>query len=98
MELSEDEIIKKYAKHCGHCSRNSLLPYKYDWTCFPCGFNLIKRWHELSQIQRKRINFIKRLKYAKHKKFCTCVDVYKIYEGNNYNKLFDVLSTLKNRK
>ena len=58
MELSEDEIIKKYAKQCGHCSRNTLLPYKYEWTCVSCGYNVIKGKHELSKLQRKQINFI----------------------------------------
>ena len=29
MELSEDEIFKKHAKHCGHCKQNTLLPYEY---------------------------------------------------------------------
>ena len=34
MNLSEDEIIQKYAKNCGHYNRNTLLPYEYDCTCF----------------------------------------------------------------
>ena len=34
MELTEDQIIEKYAKNCGHCKRNTLLPYEYEWTCF----------------------------------------------------------------
>ena len=34
MELTEDQIIEKYAKQCFHCSRNTLLPYEYEWTCF----------------------------------------------------------------
>ena len=29
MELTEDEIIEKRAKHCGHCKRNTLLPCEY---------------------------------------------------------------------
>ena len=29
MELTEDKIIEKYAKNCGHCKRNTLLPYEY---------------------------------------------------------------------
>ena len=29
MELTEDEIIQKYAKKCLHCNRNMLLPYEY---------------------------------------------------------------------
>ena len=98
MNLSEDEIIQKYSKNCGHCNRNILLPYDYEYTCFSCGFNVIKRKHELSKIQRKRINFINRLKYAEVKILSISVDVYKIYESNDYDKLFEVLSTLKNKK
>ena len=33
MHLSENEIIKKFAKQCGHCGRNMLLPYEYEFTC-----------------------------------------------------------------
>ena len=78
MELSEDEIIEKYGKRCGHCNRKTLLPYEYEFTCFSCGFNVNKRKHELSKIQRRKINFINRLKYAEVKIFSICVDVYKI--------------------
>ena len=54
MELTEDEIIEKYGINCQHCSRNTLLPYSYEETCFSCGYNVIKRKHELSKIQRKK--------------------------------------------
>ena len=54
MELSEDEIIQNYGKNCRHCNRKTLLPYEYEWICFSCGFNVIKRKHELSKIQRKK--------------------------------------------
>ena len=37
MQLSEDEIIQKYAKQCGLCGRNTFLPYEYEWTCVSCG-------------------------------------------------------------
>ena len=30
--------------------------------------------------------------------FSICVDVYKIYEDNDYDKIYEVLTTLKNRK
>ena len=96
MELTEDEIIEKYGKRCGHCNRNTLLPYEYEFTCFSCGVNVIKRKNELSKIQRKGINFINRLKYAELKMFCICVDVYKIYECDEYDEIYEVLSTLKN--
>ena len=58
MELTEDEIIEKYGKHCGHCNRNTLLPYEYEFTCFSCGFSVSKRKHELSKTQWKKINLI----------------------------------------
>ena len=46
----------------------------------------------------KKINFINRLKYAEVKIFSMFVDVYKIYEGNDFDKIYEVLSTLKNKK
>ena len=30
--------------------------------------------------------------------FCICVDAYRIYEGNDFDKIYEVLSTLKNKK
>ena len=50
MILSEDEVIEKYGKLCGHCLRNTLPPYEYEYTCVTCGYNLIKRKHELTEI------------------------------------------------
>ena len=98
MQLSEDEIIQKDGKRCGQCNRNTLLPYEYEFTCFSRGFNVNKRKHEFSKIQRKKINFINRLKYAEVKIFSICVDVYKIYEGDDYDKIYEALSTLKKKK
>ena len=69
MKLHEDRIFKKYAKNCGHCNQNTLLPYEYEWTCFSCGYNVNKRKHELSRIQRKKINFINKIKHADKKSF-----------------------------
>ena len=57
-----------------------------------------KRKNELSKVQRKKINFINRLKYAEVKTFSLCVDVYKIYEGDDFDKIYEVFSTLKNKK
>ena len=98
MELTEDEIIQKYGKNCGHCNRKTLLPYEFEWSCFSCGYNKNKQKHELSKIQRKKINFINRLKYAEVKIFSICVDLYKIYEGDDYDKIYEILSTLKTKK
>ena len=98
MELNEDQIFEKYGKNCGHCNRKTLLPYEYEWTCFSCGYNVNKRKHELSKMQRKKIDFINRLKYAEVKIFSICVDLFKLYEGDVYDKIFEVLSTLKNKK
>ena len=98
MELTEDEIVQNYGKRCGHCNRNTLLPYEYEFTCFSCGYNVNKRKNELSKIQRKKINFINRLKYAEQKIFSICIDLYMIYDGNDYDEIYKVLPTLKNKK
>ena len=55
MEKSEDEIIKQYAKKCGHCNQNTLIPCEYEFTCLSCGYNVIQRKHELCKTQRKKI-------------------------------------------
>ena len=59
MELTEDEIMKKHAKRCGHCNQNTLLPYEDDFTCVSCGYIVNKRKHELSKIQRNKNKFYK---------------------------------------
>ena len=51
-----------------------------------------------SQEYKKKLNFINILKYGEEKIFCICVDVYKIYEGDDYDEIYKVLSTLKNKK
>ena len=38
------------------------------------------------------------MKFAEVKKFSICVDVYTIYEGNDFSERYKVLSTLKNKK
>ena len=98
MQLLEDEIIQKYAKHCKHCLRSTLRPYEYEFTCISCGYNAIKRKNELSKISREKMNFINRLIYAELKKFCICMDVYKIYEGDVFDETYEALSKLKNKK
>ena len=68
MELTEDQTIQNFAKYCLHCNRNTSLPYECEFTCFSCGFNVFKRKHELSKVQRKKINFVDRINYAEQKK------------------------------
>ena len=98
MELTEDQLIEKFGKKCLHCNRNTLLPYEYEFNCLSFGFNVIKRKRELSKIQRKKLNFINTLKHAEVKIFSICVDLYNIYESVDYDKKYEVLSTLKNKK
>ena len=81
MDLTEEEIIQKYAKHCSHCERDTLLPYEYEYMCISFGYNVIKGKHELFKIQRKKIHFINQLRYAEHRIFCFCIKVHQIYEG-----------------
>ena len=95
MELTEVEFIKKIAERCGHCNRNCLLPYEYEWTCIAFGYNVIKQKHQLTKKQRKKINFINRLKYAEHKVFCICIDVYKIFEGDDYDNFIRSFINIK---
>ena len=52
MELSEGQTIEKHGKEFEHRSRNTLLPSEFEFTCFSCGYNVIKRKHELNKIQR----------------------------------------------
>ena len=72
MNLTEDPIIEKHGKRYSRCNQNTLLPYEFEWTCISCGFNLIKRKHELTIIQRKKINFINRCRTQNflHKRRC----------------------------
>ena len=33
-----------------------------------------------------------------NKIFCICIEVYNLYEGKDYDKIYEVLSTLRNKK
>ena len=98
MKLSEEEIKQKHARQRDHCNPVTLLPYEYVWRCISCGFKIMNRKQEITKTQRKRINFINRLKYAEQKVFCIFIDVYKINKGDIYDKIYEVLSTLKNKE
>ena len=47
--------------------------------------------------KEKRTNFLNQLKYAEQKIFSICIDVYKIYEGDDFNEMYKT-STLKKNK
>ena len=94
MELTKDQKIKKYGKKCMNCSLKTLFPYKFEYTSVSCGNNVIKRKKELTKKQRKKTSFINRLKYAELKTFCNCEDVYKLYECEDFDKVYEALSKL----
>ena len=74
MELTEDETIQKYGKNCGHCNQNILLPYDYEFICFPCGYNVIKRKHELSKTQRKKFSQSIKIRCTRNLLYlCRCI-------------------------
>ena len=98
MEITEDEFIEKFARKGMHCTRKMLLLYEYELGCIYCGCDVLKPKNELSKLSRKKINFTNPLKFAEHKQFCICVDVYKTYQGDDFNKIYDVLSKLKKKK
>ena len=43
MDLPEDEIFKKYAEQCLHCTRNTLLPYECELISIASGYNVLKQ-------------------------------------------------------
>ena len=45
----------------------------------------------------EKINFVNRIKYAEQKMFCICIEVYQLKEGNDYDKIYEVLTTLKKK-
>ena len=96
MELTEDEILQKYAKQCPSCNRNGLLPYAYEWIYIFCNYNIIKQKHELTK-EQKRQTFSLRLKYAE-KNLLYLFDIMQIYDGEDYDKMLRCLSRLKNKK
>ena len=98
MEVTQDEVIKKYGTLCKPCNRKCLKPYEYERTCFGCGYNKIERKNELSKNSRNKIIFINRQIYAEHKIFCICIEVYKTYEDSDCDKKVEPLPELKNKK
>ena len=53
MHPSENEHIENYDKQSKHRTQNTFLPYEDGRTLVACGYNVVKRKHELTKIQRK---------------------------------------------
>ena len=98
MGLFEDEFIQIFAKQCMHCLQKTLLPYKYDFICIAFGYNIITQKIELTDIQRKKINFVKRLKHADRKKFMYLPRFIWKKADRIFDEIFKNLSQLKNKK
>ena len=60
MELTEGQIIEKYANRCMQSLRITFLPYQHELKGIACGYNVVKRKNELSRVQRKELNFTNR--------------------------------------
>ena len=71
---------------------------QYEWSCYFCNYNIMKQNHELTLTQRKRLKFSSRLKYAEKKLIVFASDVMQIYDGEDYNRMLEVLSQIKNKK
>ena len=98
MEETEGEIVQIYAKQCGTYTRNTLQPYEYEWWCVACGYNVIKRKHELSKIPRKKLSIDKNTLNIQHNINCISCDTYLIYERQKFDENYKALSILKNNK
>ena len=92
--LTEDEINENYAKQGMQSTRNAVLQYEYELTFVACGYKVEKQNNELINIQRKK-NCINRLKYCEKKIICICIDVCEIYQDDDFDEFFNVLSALK---
>ena len=69
MEVTEHQIIENCGKKVDIVIENCYYHLNMNLVVFHVDkFNKTKK--ELPKIQRKRINFINRLKYAEHKIFC----------------------------
>ena len=48
-----------------------------------------------AKINEKKINFINQIKFAEPKIIFICIKKRKIYKGNDYDKIYEVLSKLR---
>ena len=81
-------------KMCMRCGRNFLIEYEYEFTCFVCGFNIIKPKSQLSKLQiKKRINFNGRLKYANNKIISISMEIETLMRDDDEKEDLDRLAT-----
>ena len=69
MRVSDDEFIGGYSEQCVLCVRNTLLRKEYKWSCFSCGYTVIKQKNELTNNHRKKLDLNYRLEFAEQKYF-----------------------------
>ena len=86
MELTEHELFMKNMLNVVDIAIEILF-YLTNMNLLVCCVATMLLKHELSKSSKKEINFIIRIKNAEFKKFCLCVDVYKIYESDDYDKI-----------
>ena len=93
MEINEGEVIESKLK-------NACISYEKTFCLIKMNYclHIIKKSREITELQRKKIGFINRLKYAQHKILCIYIDLYKLYEVNDFIQFFDVLSRIRDRK
>ena len=54
MNLTDDQIIEKYAKKYMHCLKNSILPIDYEWTFIASGYSVMKGKNDLTKKQHNK--------------------------------------------
>ena len=98
MNLSEDEVIEIYAKQCFHLIEIHYYHTNKNGLAFNVATMLFNENINPLKINEKKIKFINRLKNAEHNLICICIDVYEIYESDDYDKIYEVLTSLNNKK
>ena len=66
-----------------HCLRNAILPDDYEWTCFSCGFNVMKQNNQLTISPGNKLNLFDGIKCSEKKMFVNCTDKSRICEGDD---------------
>ena len=89
--------MKKYDKLLIHCLQNTFLPFEYEWTCNSCGYNVNNKNSTHKNTAKKRQILLPKKNMLNGKKFI-CIDVYLLYEDDDFQIFFEKLSELKGNK